>query len=705
MRYVILSLLVFLPVVLFSQTSPFVSPEVDQALRNEISGDIAFDNLRLLTQYHRPPGSIGLYKALQFLENKAKEYGLQKVRIIEQKYNRPTYEPIYGELWMIAPHKEKLASTEEVAVSLADFSRTTHLTAELIDVGDGDKDSDYQGKEVAGKIVLAAAQPDTVMKLAVWKYGAAGIVSYYTTRIDPLFEAPDQIAWSRIPVKRKKDGKTGTFAFMISPRQAIYLKNILNPQPDRAIFGENRRANPRKIKLKVDIETRFHPPHQWYLEALIPGREIQDQDIVLTAHAQEEKFSANDDGSGCVNVLEIGRALTHLIQTGVLPRPKRNIRLWWTNEISSEYQLWKDRPELRDSLLIDINQDMVGAKQSIGNRVQQITLPPLSRHSFLSDVVESIATMVIQQNNAYMPARSQGTPRGSNFTRPMFARLGSREPYHAFVVPYFNSTDHLAFLDGPGGIPAVTLTNWPDEIIHSSDDDLWNIDRTQLKRNAYIVAAIAWYFANVDDQEIPALAGYMYSRGRARLARALNVSLQHLAELKQNDSQVQIYKEARIILTESYKREQEALATLTKLTSNRKILNLLGKFSSDYDRQLKIDLQRLNDFYHTLTGHKAPVIQLSSREKALSKKVPKNNPNMKEYLARRDKVKTKDIKMNPHMIHEVWNFIDGRRSVLEVYEAVFAEAKVFGEWYYGKVSLENVEKLINRAVEKGVLSF
>jgi hypothetical protein len=39
------------------------------------------------------------------------------------------------------------------------------------------RESDYAGKDVKGKIVLAAAQPGEVQDLAVGKFGALGIVS------------------------------------------------------------------------------------------------------------------------------------------------------------------------------------------------------------------------------------------------------------------------------------------------------------------------------------------------------------------------------------------------------------------------------------------------------------------------------------------------------------------------------------------------
>jgi hypothetical protein len=47
----------------------------------------------------------------------------------------------------------KLAAYGEVAVSIADHSRTTHVTAELVDVGTGTGADDYKGREVRGKIV------------------------------------------------------------------------------------------------------------------------------------------------------------------------------------------------------------------------------------------------------------------------------------------------------------------------------------------------------------------------------------------------------------------------------------------------------------------------------------------------------------------------------------------------------------------------
>ena len=46
------------------------------------------------------------------------------------------------------------------------------------------------------------------------------------------------------------------------------------------------------------------------------------------------------------------------------------------------------------------------------------------------------------------------------------------------MVPYYGSTDHHAFTPAHIGVPGTSLTNWPDEFIHSTGDDLEQIDAT-----------------------------------------------------------------------------------------------------------------------------------------------------------------------------------------------------------------------------------
>ena len=157
---------------------------VYRALVNEMSGDIAYEHIRWFTHYHRPMGgSEGFEAVAKYVEQKAREYGLEDVRYIPLKYSSHSWTPELGELWLIAPTERRLAFSPEVAVSLADYSRTTDVaSAELVDVGGGTTEADYAGKDVSGKVVLSHGAPADVMKQAVWTRGALGIITFTMSR-------------------------------------------------------------------------------------------------------------------------------------------------------------------------------------------------------------------------------------------------------------------------------------------------------------------------------------------------------------------------------------------------------------------------------------------------------------------------------------------------------------------------------------------
>ena len=103
---------------------------------------------------------------------------------------------LFGAFVRYLRYRETLALAERglLRESRADNSRSTHLEAELIDVGAGVSERDYEGRDVKGKVVLASGPAARVQQEAVWKRGAAGVLSWQTNRPDPM-DAPDQVAW------------------------------------------------------------------------------------------------------------------------------------------------------------------------------------------------------------------------------------------------------------------------------------------------------------------------------------------------------------------------------------------------------------------------------------------------------------------------------------------------------------------------------
>jgi hypothetical protein len=337
---------------------------------------------------------------------------------------------------------------------------------------------------------------------------------------------------------------------LLSPRRGVWLKKQM---------AERGGA----FKVKVDIDASFQEQgEQAMVEAWIRGSEIRDQQVVLTAHLQENT-SANDDGSGCVNLLEMGGALTRLIREGKIQRPRRDIRFWWVNEFASQERFFRENPTEPRKMLVNVNQDMVGARQSFGGRVQYGSRLPWSLPHALDDVMESVLTLVRDGNTSLLTTR--GTRAPQPYTREILAVKGSREPYHARMVPYYDSTDHHAFTPARIGVPGTSLTNWPDEFIHSTGDDLENIDATQLERNAVVATAVALYFASAGEAEAPALAAFVAARGRARLAADAARAVELLARAAPTE-QAGAFRDARNLLVQSQRKESAALASVRRLS-------------------------------------------------------------------------------------------------------------------------------------------
>ena len=681
-----------LPAFAAAQTSPFLPDPLYRHLVNEISGDRSFEYVRRLTHYHRTDGSRDFFAAAEWIRQAATAGGLEDVKLIRQKWQGHGWSCRSGEAWLVEPESVKLAAYGEVAVSIADHSRTTHVTAELVDVGRGTAAADYEDKDVKSRIVLAGGPVSEVHREAVWKRGALGVVSYQTNRPEH-FDAPDQVAWGRLPYEAKavdgvEDGTPSTFAIMISHRRAHWLKKKM--------------AGPGSpLKVKVDIESEYAAHgEQAMVEAWIRGGELQGQQVVLTAHIQEEMTSANDDGSGCGNLLEIGRALARLIKEGKLPRPRRDIRFWWVNEFDSQEQVFREDPAQARKMLVSLNQDMVGARQSWGGRVQYASRLPWSLPHALDDVLESVLATIRDGNTSLLTTR--GTKLPQPYPREIVAVKGSREPFHARMVPYYDYTDHHAFTPAHVGVPASSLTNWPDEYIHSTGDDLENVDATQLERNAVVVAAVALYFASAGDEEAAVLSPYVAARARSRIAEDLATGIAHVAGTAAAEREA-AFRAARNLVRHSYLKEMGAVASVRRLSPRGRAAEHASQSARLLEEEMKGDLGALERAYATITGRKPPNVDLTPEERTMAARIYVPSGDVAAIQDALEKVKPVEG-LHAMMRFETWNFADGRRSAYEVYEAVSAEALSAGEWYYGRVRPADVLETLERAAKAGAFT-
>lgn len=684
-----------------AQTTPFLSDDEIRMISNEISGDRAFEHIRWLTHWHRDSGMEGYFKAADYVMKAAKEAGLEDVRFVEQPLPGPNYTARSAELWMVEPVEVKLADIGEHAVYLSDGSHDADLTAELIWIGNASEES-LKNLDVAGKIVLTDANPTIAAYRAVWAKGAAGIVTFVTSEDRSPMDYPDQIAWTRIPVT-PPEGKKGTFAFALPPRKGETLRRIMATDGMQDFFATGKPTKGGRVRLraKVDTEIGTAPGRTGFVEGLIHGTQRNDQQIVLTAHLQEEQGSANDDGSGCANLLEIARTFNKLISEGKIQRPRRDIKFWWTDEIYSEYRYFRDFPNEPKKLLANLHQDMTGANQQMGgSRVQHLIFAPHSRTSYLDALFESVGTYLLQTNNGFLaPSRQGGLPRP--FTRPIYSTRGSRQGYNARFVPYFDSSDHMTFLDGPINVPAVAMVNWDDEFIHSSDDDLFQIDQTQLRRNAFYIGSMAYFLAFADETDVALLEGETYAQGSGRLANDLKVAMRLLKDSTSDPEES--WKHASMIVEQGAQREIRALGSAGVFVgTNRDAQQTINEMVARMRIKGNEMMTDLRAYYRQLHGRDPRPTRLTAEELAATHKVPANAATLEDYFANRDKVR---FKHNLHglMREEVYNFVDGRRSYYDIYKAVYAEAAAAGSWYYGTVTLRDVAGLLDATVETKAL--
>ena len=526
---------------------PPLLPETEvAALANELSGETAKRNLEGIARFHRQRGSKGFHEAAEFVAERLEAYGLQDAAILQfpadgkifygTQRSRPAWDADFAELWEVAkevnevkekrsnksdPHgvgvnerlaasgEKKMASYEAEPIVLAEDSESADVTADLADVGEGTKESDYAGKDVKGKIVLVSAQPGAVQDLAVGKFGAAGIVSYAQNQKTAWWgEDENLIRWGHL----ETFSPNKTFGFMVSLQTARRLR-------ERLAQGE-------EIRLHAVARAGQHAGNYEVVTAAIPGADVRlkDEEIAFSCHLDHQRPGANDNASGCVTILEVARTLQKLIAEGKLARPARTIRFIWPPEIEGTVTLLNAKPEFAKRIKAVVHMDMVGGGPET-KAVFHVTRGPMSLPSFVHDVAWAFAEFVNEQSYKFAATGK------AEF--PLVAPEGGKEPLGAVDSAYTMGSDHQVYQDSSFGIPAIYLNDWPDRYIHTNLDTAANIDPTKLKRAAFIGAASGYFLARLDAENASSDLALSSEVRSARLAAGMFSRMRDLSKAEE----------------------------------------------------------------------------------------------------------------------------------------------------------------------------
>jgi Peptidase family M28 len=661
------------------QTEPPSGPETVLPLPllrqiiNEVSGDLAFQNEVLLggAYRNRLPQEYGSrYFETDFVLRKLQEYGIEDAEVIDlPTRSEKTWDAESAELWVTKPAPYKLADLREVPACLSSGSATTDTTAGLVYVGPGDREEFYQGKEVKGKVALVNGAPEMARRLAVEKFGALGLIGYESSH--PEYD-PDQVGWSGIRVSEKE---LPTFAFMVSTRQGQELRDSLE-----------RGA---QIEVRAVCKTQQVPYKEQMVSALLPGRDFPEEELVFTAHLFEgvTMRGANDNDSGVVAVLETARSLKKLASDGRIPPLRRSVRFLFVPEISGTAAYIEKYPDVAKRFFANINEDMVGEALARGRSFFNLERTPDSLPSTLNDVLESIFRWVdFTQNKNW-------EYEGENLD--IVSPNGSGDPFYFSIKAFAGGSDHIVFNDGGVGVPAVTFNGWPDMWYHTNRDTPDKSDPTQLKRAVFIGVAAAAFLANAGPVEVQKMAAETSGRAVGRLGleklRAENMILN--AEAKDLAT---AYKEALNIVQQGFGRENKALASIRFFIKNDAALEALLKGKIESVEEVRpLFVREIDDLYKRrclMENRPTQKPALSDGEIRLSRLVPMRTEKMRGYFNGWEFYqKVREMKVPPsyrigRADFEVRNFIDGRRSILDIRNAVSAES--------GPIGLEGVENYI-----------
>jgi hypothetical protein len=187
---------------------PLLDMPTQALLHEALSGETAKEYVIEITRHHRIQGSRGYRDAAQYVQEELRDNGFKKRdafiesfksdgKVHYQTWQSPSgWDIDWAELRMIEPFNTRLTGYPEIAMSLMTYSNPGNVTAEMVWVGQGINDSDYDGKDVNGKFVLATGYGGMVHREAVIRRGAAAVICYLND--DRAADHPDMLAYTGI---------------------------------------------------------------------------------------------------------------------------------------------------------------------------------------------------------------------------------------------------------------------------------------------------------------------------------------------------------------------------------------------------------------------------------------------------------------------------------------------------------------------------
>lgn len=466
------------------------------AVQPRVSGERALRRLVYLSSFHRIQASPGYRQAAEQVAEWLRAWGLSvewhefPAQEGYSFWHWPSFQSWWadeGWLDLVEPEHRRLADWEAVPLSLVPRSVSWEGEAELVHVPDGTRPEDYEGVDVAGKVVLTRAKPADVVREAAPR-GAVAYVFYGMREVPPFGREPaDAIQYTSFWYW-SADVPRAT-AFAVSPRIGRWLADLC----ERAQRGE---GNPPRVRGRV--RARLSDGTLEVVSATVPGE--SDEEVVIVSHLCHPTPFANDNTSGVAANLETARVLAELAREGALPPLKRTVRFLWMPEMTGTFAYLQAREHTLSRLLCGLNLDMVGERQEVTGSVLLVERPSEAAPGFAADLLAALRAAVYVAGSGH-------------------AGQGAFPLTRLAETPFNGGSDHYILSDPTVGVDTPMLIQWPDRFYHTTADTPDKVDPQSLANAATIAAAFALWTATAGRQEAEWLAWEMHARWQQRFAR------------------------------------------------------------------------------------------------------------------------------------------------------------------------------------------
>ncbi|HJW97585.1 MAG TPA: DUF4910 domain-containing protein [Candidatus Bathyarchaeia archaeon] len=673
---------------------------LEKIIKEELSGNSAKSFVAQISRFHRIQASTMFHEAAEYVKEELVRMGLDDP-VVEQfasdgtkkywTYTSPMGWAVNGaELRLVEPKDELIVKYEDTPQSLHTYSNATPpegVVAELVDVGSGTKVSDYEGKDVRDKFVLATGRGRRVHERAIYKYGAAGVLTDTITHEIPnvreSIDIPDAHAYQSIWPTADELAKV-KFGFSLSKRQGNQLRGLLR--------------SGKQVKLKAKVDAQLFSGNLDIVTATIRGSSKPDEEVFLIAHLCHPKPSANDNASGSGLLIEIARTIKTLIGKNRIKRPSRTIRFIWVPETYGSVVYLIHHEEAPRRMIAGLNLDMVGQDQDLCRSTLNLDRTPDSLPSYLNDYVFGLVEKSVKE-----------------FDVP--SAFGTSSTFRYNTGAFSGGSDHAEFTDSTVGIPCIMLLQWPDLFYHTSMDTIDKVSSDSLKRVGWIAALAALTLADSNAEVACLLAVQTASRATTRIEEigrmACDEFLRKREERTSERKNDQLSKEL-VEIVGRYRnkiehvlwREQQAVKSVTRLGENPELQAILDDCCEDLRDAGQRVTSRIEEAVNIVARASGVILSTAKADDEnaeLKKLVPKRlfrGTLGLEFLRKGlgetefewyQEIDEKDADFSKKAA-EILNFMDGKRSLYEILKAVSAEYSDTKPEYASKF-VRDLEKL------------